>query len=94
MFEAAMIGGPRAREAAVGSLAALRRPPEVPGGAGSSSDGLESMVDGEPAQRKGSIRKRAFEPFTTSYQIVDVGSIVTIKSVKRRGFFLEFAFPD
>jgi hypothetical protein len=66
----------------------------VPGGAGSSSVGLESMVDGEPAQRKGSIRKRAFEPFTTSYQIEYISSIVTIESAKRRGFFLEFAFPD
>ncbi len=66
----------------------------MPGGAGSSSDGLESMVDGEPAQRKGSIKKRTFEPFTTSYQIVNVGGIVTIESVKRRGFFLEFTFPD
>jgi hypothetical protein len=66
----------------------------VPGGAGSSSVGLESMVDGEPAQRKGSIRKRTFEPFTTSYQIVDISSIVTIESAKRRRFFLEFTFPD
>jgi hypothetical protein len=50
------MGGPRTREAAEGSLEVLKCPLVVPGGAGSSSVGLESMVDGEPAQRKGSIR--------------------------------------
>jgi hypothetical protein len=51
------MGGPRTREDAVGSLEVPMCPQVVPGGAGSSSVDLESMVDGEPTQRKGSIRQ-------------------------------------
>ncbi len=60
MLEADKIGGPRARVGTVASLEELLWPLEVPGGAGSPSVGMASMMDVEPAQRNRGIRQGIF----------------------------------
>ncbi len=50
-----MMGGPLISEDAAGSLEVPLWPLAVPGGAGSSSVDMESMVDGEPTQRRGAL---------------------------------------
>jgi hypothetical protein len=57
MLEADMMGGPRARIGTAVSLEELLWPLVVPGGAGSSSVGMASMMDVEPTQRERSIRQ-------------------------------------
>jgi hypothetical protein len=60
ILEADRIGGPRARDGTVASLERLLWPLEVPGGAGSPSVTMASMMEVEPAQRKRGIRQGIF----------------------------------